>query len=203
MVPPREALYFHFNQDNLISHCQIARTEFPLDLSMAPSSTKLSKTALIWGAWAILMAHLAQKSDVIFGATLAGRDVAVPGISDIVGPIITTVPVRIQIDAGQESVRFLASIKQQMEEMIPFEHFGLQNSRRINSDTQTVCRFQTLLLAQPEAESEGAGKDLFNCQEIGSDLKNFSTYALTLVFSMGISSVSVKATYNDALMDQP
>lgn len=177
--------------------------DFSLDLNTAPSNTKISKTALIWGAWAILMANLAESSDVVFGATLAGRDVAVPGISDIVGPTITTVPVRIQVDAGQESVDFLANIKQQMEEMIPFEHFGLQNIRRINSDTQTACQFQTLLLIQPHVESDGAGKDLFNCRDIDSDLINFSTYALTLVFSMGISDVSVKATYDDTLMDQP
>ncbi len=177
--------------------------DFLLDLSMAPSNTKITKTALIWGAWAILMAHLAENPDVLFGATLSGRDVAVPGISDMTGPTITTVPVRIQVDAGQDSVDFLAKIKQQMEEMIPFEHFGLQNIRRINSDTQTACQFQTLLLIQPQTESGDAGRDLFNIQDIGSDLTNFSTYALTLVFSMGISSVSVKATYDDNLMGQP
>lgn len=180
-----------------------AEIDFSLDLSMATSNKKISKTALIWGAWAILMANIAQNSDVVFGATLAGRDVAVPGISDIVGPTITTVPVRIQVDPSQESVDFVANIKQYMEDMIPFQHFGLQNIRRINSDTKTACQFQTLLLIQPQAVSDGVGEDFFNSQGIGGDLTNFSTYALTLVFSMGISSVSVKGTYDNTLMDQP
>lgn len=180
-----------------------AEIDFSLDFSMATSNKKISKTALIWGAWAILMANIAQNSDVVFGATLAGRDVAVPGISDIVGPTITTVPVRIQVDPSQESVDFVANIKQYMEDMIPFQHFGLQNIRRINSDTKTACQFQTLMLIQPQAVSDGVGEDFFNSQGIGGDLTNFSTYALTLVFSMGISSVSVKGTYDNTLMDQP
>lgn len=61
-------------------------------------NTTVTMPFIIWAAWAILMARLSGNDDVMFGATLIGRNAPdVPGIDKMTGPTITTVPVRVRL----------------------------------------------------------------------------------------------------------
>lgn len=62
---------------------------------------KVSVGSLIYAAWATVLAMHTSTDDVLFGATLSGRDAAVSGILSMAGPTISTVPFRVQIDAQQ------------------------------------------------------------------------------------------------------
>jgi hypothetical protein len=61
------------------------------------ASTKLSAgmevtlSTIIRAAWSIVVAEYSGSNDVIFGETLAGRDIPVSNIANIIGPIFTTV----------------------------------------------------------------------------------------------------------------
>ncbi|KAM0274335.1 hypothetical protein ACHAQH_007930, partial [Verticillium albo-atrum] len=64
-----------------------------------PSVTGSSVTmaTIIRAAWAQTAYHNTGSSDVVFGATVSGRNAPVAGIEYIIGPTIATVPVRINI----------------------------------------------------------------------------------------------------------
>ncbi|RZK99379.1 MAG: amino acid adenylation domain-containing protein, partial [Rubrivivax sp.] len=49
------------------------------------------------GAWAALLGRLTQTDDVLFGVTVAGRPLELPGIQDSVGLFINTIPLRVRM----------------------------------------------------------------------------------------------------------
>ncbi|KAK4169038.1 hypothetical protein QBC43DRAFT_356593 [Cladorrhinum sp. PSN259] len=82
---------------------------------------------LLRATWGLVVASETNSTQVMFGAPLSGRTAAVPGILDVAGPTITTVPILLKPNAKLSVVDYLAAIQQQVVDMIPFEHVGLQN----------------------------------------------------------------------------
>ncbi|MDO9002591.1 MAG: amino acid adenylation domain-containing protein, partial [Aquabacterium sp.] len=60
---------------------------------------QLTVNTIVQGAWAALLARLAQANEVLFGVTVAGRPLELSGIQDTVGLFINTIPLRVQLPA--------------------------------------------------------------------------------------------------------
>lgn len=127
-------------------------TQFLNHTSPARPPSGIMVATLLKLAWAITLSHYTSSPDVVFGNTLSGRDVALPGIDRAVGPTITTVPfpVRLELDSTVENA--LQKLQDQSVRMIPFAHCGLQNIQRLNAETQVACLFQSLLVIHPRKE---------------------------------------------------
>ena len=52
-------------------------------------------------AWALLLAHYTELSDVVFGAAFSGRPDQLDGIETLIGPCVTNVPVRAKFGFGE------------------------------------------------------------------------------------------------------
>ena len=66
--------------------------------------------SLFNAAWALVLAHGAAQSAVVFGAAFSGRPPELDGVEGLVGPCVHDVPLRIGVDpaqAGEEWVRAL------------------------------------------------------------------------------------------------
>ncbi|PVH90313.1 acetyl-CoA synthetase-like protein, partial [Periconia macrospinosa] len=102
-------------------------------LPKEPSDTTTS--TLVRAAWAIVAGRHTNSDDVVFGATVTGRNAPVAGIEAMVGPTIATVPVRVRVRGEQSVPAFLEELQQQATEMIPFEQTGLQRiaNRLVNN----------------------------------------------------------------------
>jgi amino acid adenylation domain-containing protein len=113
-----------------------------------PVGVDVTPTVWIRAAWALLIGHIANTDDLIFGATVSGRQVPVAGIQDIIGPTIATVPVRIKIDWATSIKDFARQLQQQAADMIPFEQIGLHRLRYIGEDAKQGIQFRTLVNVQ-------------------------------------------------------
>jgi amino acid adenylation domain-containing protein/non-ribosomal peptide synthase protein (TIGR01720 family) len=62
----------------------------------------LTLNAVVQGAWALLLSRYSGERDVCFGATVSDRPADLPGVEDITGMFINTLPVRVEVndDAG-------------------------------------------------------------------------------------------------------
>ncbi|KAH8891594.1 amino acid adenylation [Thozetella sp. PMI_491] len=103
---------------------------------------------IIQTAWVALVGALTNSSDVVVGITLNGRTAQLPGIDTILGPTLNTLPLRLRLDPNQTVSELLKRIQGQYLEMIPFQHFGLEKIRRLGSDINAACDFQSLLVVQ-------------------------------------------------------
>ncbi|CAK5108801.1 unnamed protein product [Aphanomyces euteiches] len=87
-------------------------TTLPL-ASMIKVAKKLGITVAIFVklAWANTLRKYTRSNDVVFGQVLANRDIPVQGAERILGPLLSTVPCRVQFDV-LKSAKELASVMQ-------------------------------------------------------------------------------------------
>lgn len=161
--------------DTLVRH-EVAHLTFP--------KTNVTASTAIKAAWALVQGTLTNSDDVVFGTTVTGRQIPIPGVEQIAAPLIATVPVCATLDPNIHVSRLLEDMQRQSVESIPYEHIGLQEIRKISPEAQQGCDFQTLLVIQP-SEIEQVPKAIFKpvdmAEQDGSQAGAFSTYALELI----------------------
>ena len=136
-------------------------------------------STILRAAWAIVTAQYMDTDDVVFGATLSGRNAAVEGIEDIVAPTITTVPIRVQLDRAQEVSKFLADVQRRATEMIPFEHTGLQYIHRLCPEAHAALALKNLFVVQQQ-DGKTTQRNFLPEVHDSALLQGFHTYAVVM-----------------------
>ncbi|KAL1965991.1 hypothetical protein VTN77DRAFT_4931 [Rasamsonia byssochlamydoides] len=167
------------------------------EISQSIFSLNLTTPALIRAAWALVVANRTRSNDVCFGETLTGRNVDVSGITEIAGPILTTVPTRIQVNPQAKITDYLAEVQRISTEMIPHQHSGLQHIRRLSEDAALACDFQNLLIVQT-AEDE-ANDELWQAQN-DAQMKNFFTYPLVVECKVSNTQIENSVHYDEGVI---
>ncbi|HET9255793.1 MAG TPA: condensation domain-containing protein, partial [Pseudonocardiaceae bacterium] len=93
------------------AHTSRSSEQIRIDLDTAASTRlyefarahHLTVNALVQGAWAILLSWYSGERDVCFGVTVSGRPADLPGVGEITGIFINTVPLRITIPATPQN----------------------------------------------------------------------------------------------------
>jgi amino acid adenylation domain-containing protein len=145
---------------------------------MRQASSNMTVPILLRAAWAMVVARHTDSDDVTFGATLSGRNIPVPGIMEMVGPTVTTVPVRVRLEYDETVLSYCERIQKQATDMIPFEHTGLQNIRKFGPEVHRALNFQNLLIIHPVDEQQDLAFP--GLQPEPSSLDGFNTYGLVL-----------------------
>lgn len=175
-------------------------------------SSNATTATIIRAAWALVASQYINSSDVVFGETLTGRNAPVIGSEEIEGPMITTVPVRVQIDGDVQVSDFLQSIQEQMVDQIPHEHFGLQHIRKLSADAFEACELRTGLVLHPSADGDEAAESDHlpaSClvpagdAEAAQEALKFNTYALMLVCSIDPRGFLVMASFDSKTVSVP
>jgi amino acid adenylation domain-containing protein/non-ribosomal peptide synthase protein (TIGR01720 family) len=154
--------------------------------------------SLIRAAWALTISMYSYSEDIVFGEIMTGRDIPVPGIDDMIGPALSIVPMRLQIDSDLTVPRFLQQIQGQTASIIPYQSAGLQNIQGFSQDTKSACEFQTLFsIAHGESDDvEGVMKFL----SANSGDANFFTYPLNVSCFMWESDLEVQIQYDNHIV---
>ncbi|KAK2767670.1 NRPS [Arachnomyces sp. PD_36] len=163
------------------------------------SNTGITTSSLLRAAWSLLVASYSGCKDVVFGVTQSGRDVPLQDVESIVGPTITTVPVRIQVPEGVEVRRFLEDIQNQTTAMIPYAHTGLQNIKRLSESAQVACSFQNLLVIQP-SDGNSEGESIFASHEVVAQANYLKSFGIVLECGLSEGEINVCAHYDSAII---
>ncbi|WP_186239530.1 non-ribosomal peptide synthetase [Burkholderia gladioli] len=104
------------------------------DLSAALAETArcrgITLNTLIQGAWAIVLARLADRRQAAFGVTVSGRPSELPGAAAIQGVFINSLPMWIEVPADAPLQDWLAAIQSRNVELRQVEHTPLTSVRR-------------------------------------------------------------------------
>jgi len=103
----------------------------------------LTLNTVVQGAWAIVLARLARRTDVVFGTTVACRPAELPGVESMPGLMMNTVPVRVSLRGGQSVVDMLTGLQRRQADLMPHQHLGLPE---IQKAAGTGAVFDTLLV---------------------------------------------------------
>ncbi|OJZ79629.1 hypothetical protein ASPFODRAFT_556722, partial [Aspergillus luchuensis CBS 106.47] len=172
----------------------------------------ITAATVVRAAWAILLAQYTDTNapDVVFGATVTGRQEAVPGVERMAGPTIATVPVRVTWSWGDDVHALLQQVQAQASSMTAYEQMGLQCIRRISADAEQGCQFQTLLVIQPPVqERQTNSTDIFSevprpgkrgDNEYSRKLNAFNSYAVLAECCLTADGIHLRVSYDSQVV---
>ncbi|KJS52554.1 hypothetical protein VM98_30645, partial [Streptomyces rubellomurinus subsp. indigoferus] len=91
----------------------------------------LTFNTVVQGAWALLLAKLTGREDVVFGATVSGRPPEIPGVETMVGLFINTLPVRTRLRPAERLVDVLTRLQGEQAGLMAHQHLGLTEVQRL------------------------------------------------------------------------
>lgn len=168
-----------FPNADLVNHR--STTIKTMERSMAitpPKSLGVTTATTIKLAWALTLSQYGGSDDIVFGQTLAGRNVNVPSIEEILGPTMTTVPLRIRLQRMIRVHDLLRAVQEDSVATMPFEHVGLQRISSLGFEAALACKFQSLLIIQPPKDQPAS--TIFNCVEEKYSTEIIDNYPLVL-----------------------
>ncbi|MFF0524657.1 non-ribosomal peptide synthase/polyketide synthase [Actinomadura nitritigenes] len=87
--------------------------------------SRLTMNTVVQGAWALLLGMYSGSDDVLYGVTSSGRGDQIPGMSSMVGLLITTTPARVRIEHSAPVGEWLETLQEAQVQARRFEHLPL------------------------------------------------------------------------------
>jgi amino acid adenylation domain-containing protein len=152
-------------------------------LRAAARSTGVSAASFCHLAWAMVLARLAGRDDVVFGTLMLGRMQGAEGTDRALGMFINLLPIRIQV--AQESVRAsLRKTHRLLSQMLRHEHAPLLLAQRCSQVRPPAPLFNSMLnyrhsgAGMQRAEAvEGSGEAWMGIKTLDSQERtNFPLY---------------------------
>lgn len=173
--------------------------EHQIDLETGAGSS-FTMATLIRGAWALVASQYTGSDDVVFGETLTGRDIPLPGVESIVGPIIATIPMRIHVRRSSSVKDYLKTVQQAVLARTPYQHMGMQHIRKVSQDAQYACEAGTGLVIQPDPEYVGSELG-FELGDVVREALHFNPYPLMVAFGIRKGGLRVCASFDSSLIE--
>ncbi|WP_067813668.1 non-ribosomal peptide synthetase [Nocardia inohanensis] len=147
-------------------------------------------------AWSLLLSTLTGRTDVVFGATVSGRPPQLPGVEDMIGLFINTLPVRVSLDPGERIGDVLARMVSEQARLLDHQHIGLADIHRAVDlpalfDTITVYESVPVDRAGLDAALTHAGMGLLDIADTES-----APYPLILKVTPQSDGGSLRVTVN-------
>lgn len=178
--------------------------ELSADLGATPQAVAIL-------TWAKVLAMRSGQRDVCFGQIVSGRYLSIPGIEDVSGPLINTVPVRIKLD-GELSSQAATARRLQAEIVAaqPFQHASLariQNAWRTDVGASKALFDSLFVFHNVEGKSGGSNhgkEELWSSYDSAPDevsplATTASEYPVNISVIQDDEGVQIKAGASDAV----
>ncbi|MFI5895174.1 amino acid adenylation domain-containing protein [Actinoplanes sp. NPDC051513] len=149
-------------------------------LAAAGRARGLTLNTVVQAAWALLLARLTGRDDVVFGATVAGRPPQLPGVESMVGLFINTVPVRVRIDPAEPAHALLDRLQDEQSALMEHQYLSLTDIQRIAGHGEL---FDTLVVFENYPDDEGG--EAGGLPVTGTEGHDATHYPLTLIAEPG------------------
>ncbi len=110
------------------------------------ASRDVTLNTLLQSAWAVLLHRYSGETEVVFGATRAGRRSAFADGDEMVGLFINTLPLRVKLDPEARLDELLKDVRAQQVELREHEHTPLANVQRWSEVPRGRPLFETILV---------------------------------------------------------
>ncbi|WP_243717246.1 non-ribosomal peptide synthetase [Actinomadura sp. KC345] len=128
-------------------------------------------------AWGTLLGRLTGSADVVFGAAVSGRPPELPGVEQMIGLFINTLPIRVRVRPADTVAEALVRLQDEQAALMPHHHLGLADIQRLTG-TGTLFDTMTVLENYP-FDPDAAGADLGGLSLHDVDGHDASHYPLT------------------------
>lgn len=172
--------------------------QLEISCSLYGSESVFQQSTIVVAVWALMISHLSGRETVAFGNIVNGRTADVPGIAEMCGPTMTTVPYALKIPYEGTIETFMTDLEQLRSEMLPHEQTGLNEYRRIRG----AAGFDTILSIR---SSQASGAGARNGQQIRPQLAGKRDHshpcALFVDVSFDADKCALKASFDARWID--
>ena len=146
---------------------------------------RLTVNTLIQAAWAILLGRHAGERDVVFGATVSGRPPELPGVEEMIGLFINTLPVRVKLSPDETALALMKRLHAWQTEAQQYEYSRLVKIHEWSGAARGATLFKSILVFENyPLDAPALKKSLsFEIQAVRSFER--TNYPLTLVVAPG------------------
>ncbi|GAB3897695.1 hypothetical protein GCM10029964_080970 [Kibdelosporangium lantanae] len=175
--------------------------ELPTGVVQAARRHGLTVNTLVQGAWALVIAQLTGRDDVVFGATVSGRPPELPGVEKMLGLFINTLPVRAKLDRDASLRDFLTTLQSRQSGLLAHQYLSLTDVSRLVGrgelfDTIVVFENYPVDMDALEESSQGLGV-------ADADVQDAAHYPLGLAATQRGDDLAMYLTYRPDLLDEP
>lgn len=170
-------------------------------LQNAARQHHLTLNNLVQGAWSLLISRYSGEKDVVFGATVSGRQPVIENIESMVGLLINTIPTRVKIDNQKQILSWLQELQTQAIEQEQYSYFPLAEIQQVSDILPGMPLFESLLVFE-NYPVDSSKQDTQKTLEI-SHLSCFerTNYPLTIVINPG-SQLGGRFVYDTSCFDE-
>jgi nonribosomal peptide synthetase CepB len=135
--------------ETIIAPIEPERVRFELDEDLSRQMVEFTRrhgvtmNSLFQGVWALFLARMTGRTDVVFGTAVAGRPPEIPGVESAVGLFMNTLPVRARLDGATPFLDMLTDLQRRQVAMMAHQHVGLAE---INQFAGPGAGFDTLVV---------------------------------------------------------
>ncbi|MEN3304154.1 MAG: hypothetical protein V7603_356 [Micromonosporaceae bacterium] len=168
-------------------------------LYQAARAHRLTLNAVVQGAWGLLLSRYSGQRDVCFGATVSGRPTDLPGVDEITGIFINTLPVRVAVDDRAGLVDWLRGVQAAQAEARRFDYVSLTQLPAWAGLPAGAALFESLVVFENyPINTEAAASHGLALREMRAI--EHTNYPLSLVVAPG-QRLSVELGYDPDLFD--
>ncbi|MEV7941740.1 amino acid adenylation domain-containing protein [Kitasatospora sp. NPDC088264] len=126
----------------------IGQTDVPLSwersrlLTGRAAELGVTTNTVVQGAWAVLLTLLTNRTEVVFGTTVAGRPPAVADVDSAVGVFLNTVPVPVRCAPDDTLSELLVGLQRRQAALMDHHHYGLSD---IHAAAGVTALFDTIV----------------------------------------------------------
>ncbi|WP_449486690.1 amino acid adenylation domain-containing protein [Streptomyces avidinii] len=150
-------------------------------------------------AWAMTLAGMTGRDDVVFGATVSGRPADIAGVDRMIGMFMNTLPFRVGLRPAEPLRDLLVRVQSEHASLLPHHYVGLGPVQQATGIGQL---FDTLYVFRNTPLDDAAREAAFEAHQIGwTHSVDGTHYPLTLAVTPG-RALELTLAYRPDLYDE-
>lgn len=117
-------------------------------LDQLTQTLRVSRPSLISAAYGLLLSAYVGSADVVFGMVTSGRSLPIDGVEQIVGPCISTLPLRVDISSVRSVRDLVALVHRTSRDLLRHGALPLQKIQQLSTNPLPRRMFDTLFVWQ-------------------------------------------------------
>lgn len=182
-----------------------------------PTTTSTSRAhgtqaELAYAAIGLALHQQLQTPDTVLRLVSTGRTSStVPGVEDLVGPTVTSVPLRMRhSEEGGSTANlggFVSHVRDQLRALAPHEHVGFEDAARAHPDAEAACAVAPQVVVHPfdpyaEQAAGGIGLRRRELSAFNDDGAPFTIDVSLISRGKVLEGMNVRALFSDSVIEE-
>ncbi|MEM9274435.1 MAG: condensation domain-containing protein [Cyanobacteria bacterium P01_F01_bin.143] len=143
------------NQEERYEDLQISlSTTTTQNLEMLAKQSRTTMSTFVQGAWGILTSYYSGKNKILYGCTFSGRPVDLKNSGLMIGEMVNTLPVNLEVDLNDELLPWLQKLQMKLVEIREYEYFPLLDIQKCSELPSNQSLFDSFVVFENQRDDK-------------------------------------------------